>query len=88
MHAAQGDGEPSGIGPEIPAEVEVTIEVAKSRNLRWPWIVIADRVAVMTSAMDFADARGVAVEEMTQVLSARWVSKPPTRSPSYRPPET
>ena len=68
VHATQGDGELSGVGLEIPAEVEVTIDLEKSRKLRWPWAVTADSVAVMTTAMEFNDARREAVEEMTKVL--------------------
>lgn len=71
VHATQGDGELSGVGLEIPAEVDVTIDLARGRALRWPWVVTDDRVAVMTTAMEFADARRDAVEEMTQVLESQ-----------------
>ena len=71
VHAAQGDGELSGVGLEIPAEVTVTVDIEKARGLRWPWALTDDRVIVMTSAMDFAEARRDAVEEMVRVLESQ-----------------
>ncbi len=68
VHAAQGDGELSGVGLEIPAEVTVTVDIDRGRRLRWPWVVNEDRVIVMTSALEFADARREAVEQVVRVL--------------------
>jgi amidase len=68
VHACQGDGELSGVGLEIGAEVTVTVAVTKDAGLRWPWVETADRVIVMTTALDFADARREAVGEMLSAL--------------------
>ena len=71
VHAAQGDGELSGIGLEIPADVTVTVDIDHGRRLRWPWVVNQDRVIVMTSAIEFADARQEAVEQVVRVLETQ-----------------
>ena len=71
VHAAQGDGELSGIGLEIPAEVTVTVDIDRGRGLRWPWVVNEERVIVMTSALDFADARREAVDQIVRVLETQ-----------------
>ena len=71
VHATQGDGELSGIGLEIPADVVVTVTVDRGRNLLWPWVVTADRVTVMTAALEFGDARREAVEAMVTVLGTQ-----------------
>ena len=71
VHATQGDGELSGVGLEIPADVIVTVDIERGRHLRWPWLVTADRVIVMTSAMEFGDARREAVEAIVAVLETQ-----------------
>lgn len=71
VHAAQGDGELSGVGLEIPAEVTVTVDIERRMGLRWPWVVTEDRVMVMTSALEFGDARREAVEEIVTILGTQ-----------------
>ena len=71
VHAAQGDGELSGVGLEIPADVTVTVDIDRGRRLQWPWVVTEDSVIVMTSAMEFGDARREAVEEVVRVLESQ-----------------
>jgi amidase len=68
VHACQGDGELSGVALEIGAEVTATVSVRKHAMLRWPWAQTADRIMVMTTAMEFADARRDAVAEMLAAL--------------------
>jgi amidase len=68
VHACQGDGELSGVAVEIGSEVTVKVGVLKGAGLRWPWARTADRIMVMTSAMEFADARREAVGEMLAAL--------------------
>lgn len=68
VHACQGDGELSGVALEIGAEVTATVGVRKGAGLRWPWAQTADRIMVMTSAMEFSDARREAVAEMVTAL--------------------
>ena len=76
VHATQGDGELSGIGLEIPADVVVTVDVDRGRNLVWPWLVTEDRVTVMTAAMEFGDARREAVEAVVRVLETQMGYEP------------
>lgn len=71
VHAVQGDGELSGVGLEIPADVTVTVDVGRGRGLQWPWLVNKDRVIVMTTAMEFREARQQAVEAMVRVLETQ-----------------
>jgi amidase len=68
VHARQGDGELSGVALEIGAEVTTTVDVSKGAGLRWPWAQTADRIMVMTSALEFSDARREAVAEMLAAL--------------------
>lgn len=71
VHATQGDGELSGVGVEIPAEVTVKVDLWKGARLRWPWAVTEDAVMVMTAHLEFERAREEAVEEMLQVLETQ-----------------
>ncbi|MDE0139017.1 MAG: acetamidase/formamidase family protein [bacterium] len=71
VHATQGDGELSGVGVEIPAEVTVKVDLWKGALLRWPWAVTEDAVMVMTAHLEFERAREEAVEEMLQVLETQ-----------------
>lgn len=68
VHACQGDGELSGVALEIGAEVTATVSVRKGAGLRWPWAQTDDRIMVMTSAVEFSDARREAVAEMLAAL--------------------
>lgn len=68
VHACQGDGELSGVAVEIGAEVTLTIELRKGSRLRWPWAENSDCISVLTSAMEFSDARAEAVEAMLAAL--------------------
>jgi amidase len=68
VHACQGDGELSGVAVEIGAQVTVTVALRPGVGLRWPWAETDGRIMVMTTAMEFADARRWAVEEMLVAL--------------------
>ena len=76
VHAVQGDGELSGVGLEIAAEVTITIGLRKRAALAWPWLETADRLAVLTSADDFPTARREAVEAMVDLMERRWAMEP------------
>jgi len=71
VHACQGDGELSGVALEIGAQVTVNVRLRREAGLRWPWLESADRIMVMTTAMEFADARREAVAEMLAVLECQ-----------------
>ena len=68
MHACQGDGELSGVALEIGSEVTATVSIIKTPGCAGPGRQTADRIMVMTTAMEFADARREAVEEMLTAL--------------------
>lgn len=71
VHAAQGDGELSGVAVEIPAEVTVSIDLLKGVGFRWPWAVTDGAVMVMTADLEFGRAREEAVEAMMRVLESQ-----------------
>ena len=49
----------------------MTLDIDRGRGLRWPWVVNEERVIVMTSALEFADARREAVEQIVRVLETQ-----------------
>jgi amidase len=70
VHATQGDGELSGVGLEIAAEVTLRVDTAPV-ELAWPWVETPDRIAVLVSASEFADARREAVDAMLALVERR-----------------
>lgn len=71
VHAAQGDGELSGVAVEVPAEVTLRVDCVVGAAPAWPWVVTANRIAVLTSAAEFADARREAVDAMLELVERR-----------------
>ena len=71
VHATQGDGELSGVGVEIAAEVTVKVDLRKGARLAWPWAVTEDAVMVMTTHHEFDRAREEAVEAMLRALETQ-----------------
>lgn len=76
VHAAQGDGELSGVAVEVGSLVDVTVTLQKSTGITWPWVETADRLMVLTSAPDFVDARREAIEAMLRVLESQLSLEP------------
>ena len=68
VHACQGDGELSGVGLEIPAEVTVKAGLRAGLALSWPWVQVGDRIMVLTCAEGFAEARREAVDNMMRAI--------------------
>jgi amidase len=68
VHAAQGDGELSGVALEVPASVTVRVRPAPGAAPAWPWVLTADVVAVMTTAETFERATELAVDEAMTLL--------------------
>ena len=68
VHALQGDGELSGTGVEIAADVTLRVAFQRGLTLHWPWIETVDRLAVVTAAHEFVDARREAVDAMVAAL--------------------
>jgi amidase len=71
VHAAQGDGELSGVALETAADVTLRLSVVPDLALSWPWVETRARIAVLTCAWDFADARRHAVSAAMALLEAR-----------------
>ena len=68
VHALQGDGELSGVALEVPASVEVRVQLVAGAAPRWPWVQTPDVIGVMTVADTFELATAIAVEETLTLL--------------------
>jgi len=68
VHAAQGDGELSGVALEIGATVTLRVDLLPGAAVEWPWVAFGDRLAVMTAHEDFTVARRDAVEAVVSAL--------------------
>jgi amidase len=68
VHAAQGDGELAGTAVEVAADVLVRVTIRPAVLLAWPWVMTDDRLAVMTTGRDFAEARSAAVDAAVDLL--------------------
>jgi len=68
VHASMGDGELSGAGIEVAAQVTVIVHLRSGAHLRHPWIETPDRIAAVSCADDFADARRAVVESVVSAL--------------------
>jgi amidase len=68
VHAAQGDGELSGVALECAAEVSLRLELVPRAAPAWPWVEAGDRIMVLTAGPDFATARREAVEAVVGAL--------------------
>jgi amidase len=76
VHAAMGDGELSGGGVEIAAEVTCTLGLVRRRPLPAPRLETADRVITVGWHRDFGAARRMAVEDMLSILETRLGMRP------------
>lgn len=76
VHAAQGDGELSGVALEIASTVTLRVDLLRGVAVAWPWVAWDDRLAVMTAADDFPIARREAVEAMVVALESRYGMEP------------
>lgn len=68
IHAAQGDGEISGVGLEIPAEVVVEVELISGAAPEWPWLINDEFVMVMASGETFEASSYIAIDQAMQLL--------------------
>jgi amidase len=71
VHASMGDGELSGGGFDVPAEVTVKVGVRKSLALRWPRLEREGRIITTAAHADPVQTMRIAVEEMAAILQAR-----------------
>src|SRR5215213_9554481 len=70
VHASMGDGEVSGTGVEIPAEVTARIELSKGTAPGRVWIETADAWVTTGHAPTLEAAVEIAVEELCTILRA------------------
>lgn len=77
LHAVMGDGELCFTGLEISGEVELEVEVIKTkRKLKWPIVELEDRIEIIASgeSLDEAtkQAASTAVDLMKDALKVSW----------------
>lgn len=68
-HAVQGDGELCGVALEIPAIVELQIDLIKNHPIAWPRLETEDFFMTIGSARPLEDAARIAYRELV-----RWVA--------------
>jgi amidase len=76
VHAVQGDGELSGVGLEISAEVTATVDLLKDCAIEWPWAEFEDRIMVLTSGPNFPAARRAAMEAILDAVETQLELEP------------
>jgi amidase len=71
VHASMGDGELSGGGFDLPAEVTLRVGLRKGLRLRWPRVERDGRIGTMAAHADCVETMRIAVEEMAGILQER-----------------
>ena len=72
VHATMGDGEISGSGFEIDAEVHIRLTLTKGGAGEWPWLETEDVVVTLASAPTFEKASDFAIRSMLDLLMKRY----------------
>ena len=68
-HAIQGDGELCGVALEMPAIVDIQVDLIKDYGNNWPQLETEDRIMFIGSARPLEDAARIAYRELV-----RWVA--------------
>lgn len=68
-HAVQGDGELCGVALEMPATVEIQVDLIKGHTIGWPRLETEDFLMTIGSARPMEDAARIAYRELV-----RWVA--------------
>ena len=68
VHAAMGDGEISGTGVEIGAEVTIEVDVVKNIGYRWPRVETNEEIVTVVSDCSLEAAIRTAAEEMVGLV--------------------
>ncbi|WP_147113544.1 acetamidase/formamidase family protein [Tateyamaria sp. syn59] len=70
-HAIQGDGELCGVALEIPATVELQIDLIKGHGNAWPQLETEDAMMFVGSARPLEDASRIAYRELVRWVAAQ-----------------
>lgn len=70
-HAIQGDGELCGVALEIPATVELQIDLIKGHGNVWPQLETKDAMMFIGSARPLEDASRIAYRELVRWVAAQ-----------------
>lgn len=68
-HAIQGDGELCGVALEIPATVEIQIDLIKGLTLAWPRLETEAMIMTIGSARPLEDAARIAYRELVRLVA-------------------
>ena len=71
-HAAQGDGEVSGVAVEIPTIGTLTVDLIKSKSISSPRIESQEFIMAVGNARPMEDAARIAFYELVQWLSQEY----------------
>jgi len=69
-HAIQGDGELCGVALEMPATVELQVDLIKGHGNRWPQLETEHTMGFIGSARPMEDAARIAYRELVRWLAA------------------
>ncbi len=72
VHASMGDGEVTGTGIEICAEVTVSVALSKGTATARPWLETEDRYITCSQAPTLEEASVIACDDMADLLMHRW----------------
>jgi amidase len=71
-HAAQGDGELSGVAVEQRATVRLKVDLIKGWTFAWPRLETKDFIMTIGSARPMEDAARIAYRELTRWMAAEY----------------
>ena len=69
-HAIQGDGELCGVALEMPATVEIQVDLIKGHGNRWPQLETEEIMMFIGSSRPMEDAARIAYRELVRWLAA------------------
>lgn len=69
-HAVQGDGELCGVAMEMPATVELQVDLIKGHTISWPRLENEEFIMTIGSARPLEDASRIAYRELCRLVSA------------------
>lgn len=70
-HAVQGDGELCGVALEMPAIVELQVDLIKNNPIAWPQLETEDFYMIIGSARPLEDAARIAYRELVRWVAAQ-----------------